>query len=248
VAQRSSAAAGPPSSKGPKRHAADEVFDQLAAAILHGSLPPGDPLPPERQLSERFGVSRLIVRQAVHRLAELGLVRVRQGGATIVVHPAEAADVRVIEIIYRLGPRTARELRELVERQLFHGYALVHLASRCGSAERLAQIAAMASDYVARGAPTEEMLEFEKRFFGALAEATDNRIFRFETMWWFRMVGERPDQHHAPFMTAQTRAMYYKELSRRLAEDDKPARFYLDTIEPILDSLGQLALGPIAPR
>jgi GntR family transcriptional repressor for pyruvate dehydrogenase complex len=224
------------------------VFDQLAAAILHGSIPPGDPLPPERQLSERFQVSRLIVRQALHRLADIGLVRVRQGGATIVVHPQEANDVRVIELLYRLGPRTAREVRELVERQLFQGYALVHLASRRASPERLKQIAAMADDYVARGAPTDEMLDFERRFFGALAEATDNRILMFETGWWFRLVRERPQDHHAPFMTVATRAMFYKELSRRLVEDDKPARFFFDIIEPILDSLSSLALGPIPPR
>src|SRR5438105_15437772 len=95
------------------RHAADAVFDQLAVAILDGCLPPGTSLPPERGLSERFGVSRLIVRQAVHRLAEIGLVRVRQGGPTQVVHPNEARDIRVVELIYRLGRGAPRDVREL---------------------------------------------------------------------------------------------------------------------------------------
>jgi GntR family transcriptional regulator, transcriptional repressor for pyruvate dehydrogenase complex len=65
------------------KHAADPVFDQLAAAIIDGSIPPGSALPSERELGERFAVSRLIVRQAVHKLADIGLVRVRQGGATM---------------------------------------------------------------------------------------------------------------------------------------------------------------------
>src|SRR5438105_12895411 len=110
------------------RHAADAVFDQLAVAIIEGSLPPGTSLPPERELSERFGVSRLIVRQAVHRLADVGLVRVRQGGPTHVVHPNDARDIRVVELLYRLGRNTPRDIRELIERQFLHGHSLLLLA------------------------------------------------------------------------------------------------------------------------
>src|SRR5579862_7219403 len=88
-------------------HAADEIFDQLAQAVLSGELAVGAPLPPERVLAERFGVSRIIARQAVHRLAEVGLVRVRQGGSTVVLDPEQSSDLRVIELLYRLGPSTA---------------------------------------------------------------------------------------------------------------------------------------------
>ncbi len=70
-----------------RSHVADDVFDQVAAAILRGDLAPGSSLPPERALAEQFGTSRIIARQAIHRLAEYGLVRVRQGGATIVLDP-----------------------------------------------------------------------------------------------------------------------------------------------------------------
>src|SRR5689334_22360191 len=120
-----------------QRHAADPVFEQLAAAILEGSLPPGSSLPSERELSERFGISRLIARQAVHRLADMGLVRVRQGGPTQVVHPNEARDLRVIELVYRLGQGSARDVRELIERQFLHGYSLLFLAAKRASKERL---------------------------------------------------------------------------------------------------------------
>src|SRR5215510_2585730 len=91
----------PPASSETERrpkHAADPVFEHLASAIIDGSLPPGSALPPERELAERFDVSRLIVRQAVHKLADIGLVRVRQGGPSQVVHPNDARDLRVIEL------------------------------------------------------------------------------------------------------------------------------------------------------
>ncbi len=242
----SSARAVPPSSERP-RHAADPVFDQLAIAIIEGSLPPGTSLPPERELSERFGVSRLIVRQAVHRLADVGLVRVRQGGPTQVVHPNDARDIRVVELIYRLGRGTPRDIRELIERQFLHGYSLLFLAARRASMERLAAIAAMANEYAERGAPGEEMMAFERRFFVALAEATDNRFFVLETSWWFKLTEDRPGR--PPAFSDDQRTAFYRELARRLVEDRDAAKFYLDTVSPFLDLLGNLALfGPASER
>ncbi|HTR55800.1 MAG TPA: GntR family transcriptional regulator, partial [Kofleriaceae bacterium] len=51
----------------------------LRAAIVGGELAPGERLPPERELAERFGISRLTLRAALATLAAAGLVSVRQG-------------------------------------------------------------------------------------------------------------------------------------------------------------------------
>lgn len=222
------------------RHAADPVFDQLAVAILEGSLPPGSSLPPERELAERFGVSRLIVRQAVHRLADIGLVRVKQGGPTQVVHPNDARDLRVIELVYMLGQGAARDVRELIERQFLQGYSLLFLAAKRASKERLHAIAAMAEEYASRGAPGAEMVTFEKRFFTALAEATDNRFYMLETSWWFKLTEGRPER--PPVFTDLQRQEFYWEIARRLVEDRDAARFYLDSLSPLLDMLGTFVL------
>lgn len=226
-----------------QRHAADPIFEKLAVAILDGSLAPGSSLPPERELAERFGVSRLIVRQALHRLADVGLVRVRQGGPSVVVHPNEAKDLRVIDLVYRLGQGGAREIRELIERQFLHGYALLFLASKRASKDRLHALAAMAEDYAARGAPVAEMGAFEKRFFHALAESTDNRFYVLETGWWFSMIEGRGGSERPPVFTDEQRAGFYREIARRLLEDKDAARFYLDTLSPILDMIGSFTLG-----
>jgi DNA-binding FadR family transcriptional regulator len=220
------------------------VFEQLASAIIDGSIAPGSPLPPERELAERFAVSRLIVRQAVHKLADIGLVRVRQGGASLVVHPNDARDLRVIELVYRLGKPGAREMRELLERQFLHGFALLSLAARRASKERLRAIADIAEDYARRRAPEEEIPAFERRFFGALAEATDNRFYTLETSWWFRMVEGAGNKRRAAF-SAEQRAAFYREIGKRLVEG-KDARsaadYYLDSLSPILDMLGSWAV------
>jgi GntR family transcriptional repressor for pyruvate dehydrogenase complex len=61
------------------------VYDALRADILGRRLVPGDPIPSERVLSERFTVNRHAVREAVKRLQQAGLVQVSQGGATRVL-------------------------------------------------------------------------------------------------------------------------------------------------------------------
>jgi GntR family transcriptional regulator, transcriptional repressor for pyruvate dehydrogenase complex len=67
-----------------RRSVPDAVFDQLAADILGGELTPGTELPAERRLAEVLGVSRPAVREALQRLAQAGLIDVRQGDATTV--------------------------------------------------------------------------------------------------------------------------------------------------------------------
>ena len=63
----------------PKR-LADTIVDELENMILEGTLQPGERLPAERTLAERFGVSRPSLREAVQRLATKGLLVSRQGG------------------------------------------------------------------------------------------------------------------------------------------------------------------------
>jgi GntR family transcriptional regulator len=55
---------------------------------IGSALRPHDPLPSERELVARFGVSRATVRQAVGRLEEEGLVYRSQGSGTFVADPA----------------------------------------------------------------------------------------------------------------------------------------------------------------
>lgn len=51
-----------------------QIFNQIASAILAGKLGPGDAVTSERALAAQLGVSRNIVRNALRRLEEHGLV------------------------------------------------------------------------------------------------------------------------------------------------------------------------------
>ncbi len=229
-----------------RAHAADEIFDQLASAILRGEIATGDVLPPERVLGERFGVSRVIARQAVHRLAETGLVRVKQGGATVVLAPKDARDIRVIELFFRLGPHTRRDVRDINERQLLQGFVLLQLASQSATPAERQEIASIADAYLEAGATESALLAFEKRFWMAIAEAGKNRIYVFETSWWFRLLEEHPRAHHETFGPPAARALFLRELTRRLVSGEDAARFYLDIVTQVLTSF-QTKRTPTSP-
>ena len=57
----------------------DRVAEQLTEAIVSRQIPAGERLPSERELGDRFRVSRTVVREAVRSLAARGLVRVTSG-------------------------------------------------------------------------------------------------------------------------------------------------------------------------
>ena len=82
----------------------DLVADQIENLIVQGILPEGARLPSERELSERFDVSRPKVRDALKRLEELGLLHVRHGEGTFVAQlSGQAMSPALIDLYARHG-------------------------------------------------------------------------------------------------------------------------------------------------
>ncbi len=69
---------------------AEAIAEGLRAQILSGKYGPGERLPSERELSERLGVNRSSVREALKKLEQLGMIAIRPGGGARVVPMAEA--------------------------------------------------------------------------------------------------------------------------------------------------------------
>ena len=73
----------------PREKLSIRIVAALRTRLLAGEVPPGQKLPSEAQLTEHFGVSRTVVREAIATLAADGLVESRQGAGVFVVnHPA----------------------------------------------------------------------------------------------------------------------------------------------------------------
>lgn len=67
-----------------RKSLADVVFDRMHRAIKSGAYKPDERLPTEHELAAEFEVSRPIVREALRRLREQGLIYSRQGAGSFV--------------------------------------------------------------------------------------------------------------------------------------------------------------------
>lgn len=79
------------------------VAAAIERLIVESRLPHGDRLPSERELGERFGVSRTVIREAVQSLAAKGLVRVRTGDGTYVEDRSQSNASEALSRLLRLA-------------------------------------------------------------------------------------------------------------------------------------------------
>lgn len=80
-------------------NAFEETLARLLQSVRLGIVPPGEALPPERELAGRLGVSRDVLRDAIHALADAGYLESRRGryGGTFVRVDLERAGLPVLE-------------------------------------------------------------------------------------------------------------------------------------------------------
>jgi GntR family transcriptional regulator, transcriptional repressor for pyruvate dehydrogenase complex len=90
----------------------DEVAEQIRRLIVTEQLAEGARLPAERELADRFGVSRPMVSQALRMLALMGLVDIRRGsGAYVLRRPQDMVTASVSLLLDLHG--SVGELAEL---------------------------------------------------------------------------------------------------------------------------------------
>lgn len=65
-----------------KKRIYQEIIDQVKAAIVSGKIQPGDKLPSERTLAEKFQVSRTTIKEAMTVMEAMGLIEIRTGVGT----------------------------------------------------------------------------------------------------------------------------------------------------------------------
>ena len=70
-----------------------EIEEAIATDIARGEYRPGDQLPTEDELLQRFQVSRITVRRAIQNLVSRGLLEIRRGVGTFVLSPQIKAEL-----------------------------------------------------------------------------------------------------------------------------------------------------------
>jgi GntR family transcriptional regulator, transcriptional repressor for pyruvate dehydrogenase complex len=166
---------------------ADTLFARLDQEIRAGAYSAGDRLPTEKEIAEREGVSRTVVREAIARLVARGLVKPRQGTGMFVsemvayppfqVTPGELDDLQ--EVLKLL------ELRLAVESEM---------ASLAALRRTFDDLAAMRNCLAAieSSASADEQVKADVAFHAAIARASKNDYFqRFIDFLGARLVPPR---------------------------------------------------------
>ena len=154
---------------------AASVVRQIELLILRGILRPGERLPGERELSDRLGVSRPSLREAIAELQELGLLTTRAGAGIYV------ADV--------LGSAFSPALQRLfaTHEEAVFDYISFRRDIEAMAAERAARLASdsdlavvqtvferMETSHARRN--TEEEARLDAQFHSAIIEASHNVV------------------------------------------------------------------------
>jgi GntR family transcriptional repressor for pyruvate dehydrogenase complex len=155
---------------------AEKIADSLKAAIMKGRFRPGDALPSERELAEKYEVNRSSVREAVKRLQGWGLVQVRHGGATKVRDFILGAGLEMLPSLVEVGqvePGILRELHEI--RGMLLGWC-AERAAVLADADGVARLAELASAMEDPKAKPQALQVLDYDFFEALVGLTGNRL------------------------------------------------------------------------
>ena len=209
----------------------DRVFEDLLGAILLGDLKPGRPVPTQRELSKQFGVSPLVVRQAIHRLEELKLVRVRQGSTTIVLDPQEASDVRLIQLQLEIAMPGDALMLAGIENRALATLPLLVLAERRITPDELDALDALVDALGDEPSP-DEFAEFQVRYWEQMAVATRNPLLRHQVRWWFRTLGQF--RSAATLRFGRVEPNHYREINRALRRRNGTLELMLNRVLGLL--------------
>ena len=95
----------------------DYVMEQLKTAILEGQLKPGETLPSEKELCEKFSVGRSTIREALRALKAMGFVVRDRDGYKVQKNPADLlSDGLALKLLSQhISPTELFEARRLLE-------------------------------------------------------------------------------------------------------------------------------------
>lgn len=184
-----------------------EIVASLSQDIREGRLQPGDKLPTESALVERFEVSRTVVREAISRLQASGLVDTRHGIGTFVIEPRESGTFRIAPEEFA----TAADVIELLELRISLESEAAFLAAQRRSPQNLAAMVQALDAFRASIQQDSDAVPSDFQFHLELARATGNRHFADLMTYLGTMIIPRTRLQTAP-RTPQGRLSYLQRV------------------------------------
>ncbi|HEX2886512.1 FadR/GntR family transcriptional regulator [Vineibacter terrae] len=160
-----------------RRRLSDAVSAQIQDRIAAGELRAGDKLPPERELAERFGVSRGAVREALRNLERTGVVALQAGarGGAFIGQGDASLIGDSFRNLYQLG---GVSLDDLTEARIWLESTVIRIACERATEADLMALAANVdeAERLLLAERYEDKIDVQVEFHNLLAKATHNAV------------------------------------------------------------------------
>jgi DNA-binding FadR family transcriptional regulator len=156
-----------------KTRIAEEVADRIRVLMLDGTFPPGEPLPSERHLAERFGVSRGSIRDALRTLETIGLLETRHGQGTF---PHELSVDRLVAPLASVMAYRSDLQDELLDVRRMFEPAVARAAALRATDEDLADLQRILDTQRQKLKAGQSAIVEDTAFHAILARSTRNRV------------------------------------------------------------------------
>lgn len=148
-----------------------EIISKIRDLINHKNLEPGDKLPSERMLSERFEVSRSNVREAIQKLEFYGILKSKPQSGTFVADIGQVAMNGMMDDILGLEDP---DFKSLVETRILLELKTVRLAAQRRTDDDLEKMQAALEAYKEKVSNNEDAVQEDLLFHLAIAQACRN--------------------------------------------------------------------------
>ena len=149
----------------------NSIICKIRDLLIHKNLEPGDKLPSERMLSDKFGVSRSNVRVAIQKLEFYGLLISKPQSGTFVANIGQVAMEGMLTEILRLKEP---DFRSLVETRILLELKTVRLAAQRRTDDDLKELQSSCEAYRKKVINGEDAVQEDLLFHLAIAKASGN--------------------------------------------------------------------------
>jgi GntR family transcriptional repressor for pyruvate dehydrogenase complex len=149
------------------------IVEQIRLLIRQGKLKPGDRLPAERDLCDRFEVSRVTVREALRVLEAAGLVEIRVGahGGAFVIAPSST---RVGAGLADLLSMSSLSAAEVTEARLLLELGIIPMVCARATAQDVAELRGICQRALQSLGDHDYQLSLSTEFHFRVAQAAHN--------------------------------------------------------------------------
>ncbi len=161
-----------------RRKLSDEVFDRLERMISSGELQPGDDMPSERELMDRFKVGRPAIREAMQSLERMGLVAISHGERAKVLELTAKSLFRQMDLTAKIMlAKSAESLEHLKSARIFFERGMAREAAQKASAADIVDLRVILDRQRASLGDAEAFIAADMAFHARIADISGNPIF-----------------------------------------------------------------------